>query len=797
MNFATSSLWLGLAISLAGCTPSTDAAPADAVVVATDTATDAPECSSRADCLHLDEPCRLGRCTTQQACVPETLPDGALCDDGGPCTASGACLAGSCSTVDKFCDDGLDCTLDGCLNGVCTHKPATGTACDDGDPCTAPGTCDDGACAPGPSICGCHADADCAAAEDGDPCNGTLYCDLSSTPRICRLDPSSVVQCSTEADTPCRSTACDPASGQCKVSYADEGASCDDEQPCTASECDAKGSCAQTAAKPCQCQVNANCAAFEDGNLCNGTLYCDKSAEPFNCKVMPSTVVQCNKGPKGACIAQVCTPKTGSCAAAIAGDGTACEDGNLCTQGDLCKGGICQAGGPACACVGDADCQPQEDGDACNGTLFCNLATHQCQLNPATIVNCPTVDDSACASRTCAPATGQCPLTATSGGGPCSDGNACTKGDVCADGECAPGKNQCPCQKDADCAAVDDGDVCNGKLFCHLQSKTCEVNPATVITCPTVDDTDCLKNLCAPKTGTCAPKKLKNDTDCDDGNPCTPSDGCFGGLCKGALSTCQCQQDLDCVKFEDGNLCNGLLYCQINDHTCQLNPATVVTCPSVDDTTCQRNLCQPSTGQCAMAKLDDGLQCQDGDPCTAWDVCQGGACKGGSPVCSCKNDADCAAFDDGDLCNGVTTCQKVGKDAFCKADPSTAVVCKADAGKPCTKASCLPKTGKCIAKPVADGEPCVDGDACTHKETCKAGQCGGPQIPCDDGNPCSVDVCVKGQCSHSNKSCDDGKPCTVDVCNYNNGDCVHAPAAANSPCNGGKGTCKAGLCVPA
>jgi hypothetical protein len=40
-------------------------------------------------------------------------------DEGGPCT----------------CDDGLDCTVDSCEEGWCSHSGDDGL-CDDGDPCT-------------------------------------------------------------------------------------------------------------------------------------------------------------------------------------------------------------------------------------------------------------------------------------------------------------------------------------------------------------------------------------------------------------------------------------------------------------------------------------------------------------------------------------------------------------------------------------------------------------------------------------------------------------------------------------
>jgi hypothetical protein len=68
-----------------------------------------------------------------------------------------------------------------------------------------------------------------------------------------------------------------------------------------------------------------------------------------------------------------------------------------------------------------------------------------------------------------------------------------------------------------------------------------------------------------------------------------------------------------------------------------------------------------------------------------------------------------------------------------------------------------------------DDSPCDDRNPCTTDDTCVAGACTGPTIPCpDDGNPCTDDVCASltGTCGVARSgACDDGDACTLnDAC---------------------------------
>ncbi len=78
--------------------------------------------------------------------------------------------------------------------------------------------------------------------------------------------------------------------------------------------------------------------------------------------------------------------------------------------------------------------------------------------------------------------------------------------------------NTCPCQSDLECLGKDDGNLCNGVPYCHKLTGQCQPNPATAVSCPSAGDTACLKNLCAPTTGLCAPTPVNLGASCSDGN---------------------------------------------------------------------------------------------------------------------------------------------------------------------------------------------------------------------------------------------------------------------------------------
>ncbi len=881
-------LWLGSVAAAAACASdaSDDAAQA---VAAAEAAADAAAAAAAS-------------AADAAAAVAAAGADGGA--DGGrvagtPCTKAADCKApsGPCQAV-------------ACVGGACVGFAHDG-GCEDGDPCTLGDICKAGTCTAGSNVCECASAADC---EKVDPCAGVAVCDTSAFPHRCKVDASKAPVCKGDTGSSCSKEVCVAAQGGCAVVPTAQAwldctpagctwraappglpaalapLACDDGDPCTSGDVCAGASCTP-GANACACKADADCK--DDSDVCNGKPFCDKGALPWSCKINPATVVSCSAADDTACSKAVCDAKTGACAAAPIEatakvcTGTACtfvaatpdpkapptpcDDGNVCTVGEVCGAGVCKASADVCKCGSDADCASKEDGDACNGTLYCDLQKGSCELNPATVIHCQTVDDTACSKHVCYPKSGLCapapvelaelvcadkacayalkkPGSNASKPTPCDDGNACTSGEACALGACSGGVDTCACSKDADCAKLDDGDVCNGVPYCDKAKQSCVANPKSVVVCQSVGDTACAKNACDPKSGACAPTSVGKTVEvcaeiagktqcvlevsaeaealgvgCQDGDPCTKSDVCKGGSCVAGAYTCACSADKDCLGQDDGNVCNGTMFCDKAKGTCKHNPATIVTCPTVADTPCLKNACHPSTGVCqavAIAKAQSvcsgvdchfevrlgaestvTVACEDGATCTKGDACGGGICKPGVFTCECDSNVDCAAKDDGNLCNGVPYCDKSNLAApKCKENPASAVLCPPSQSF-CAQNACDPALGTCVQVAAHQGKSCDDGTLCTEADACDGGQCKGNALVCDDGNACSNDSCVSAKgCVHAFKGCDDGNGCTVDVCDGKTGACVHDAVALDAkgcsdgdPCTLGD-ACKAGSC---
>ncbi|MBM4343126.1 MAG: hypothetical protein FJ100_07080 [Deltaproteobacteria bacterium] len=691
-------------------------------------------------------------------------------DPGPEATAGGDAAADAGTGFDlaqaqQQCESASDCPAAlACHVAACTPKGqcayaalADGATCSDGNACTTGDTCAGGSCA-GPGQLDC---------DDANPCTGDK---------------------------------CNPLAG-CVNLAATASTACDDGDACTQGDACEAGTCSP-GVNTCQCKQNTDCGKYEDGDLCNGTLYCDKAAgPPYVCKPNPASVVVCPSTADGPCQKNACVPATGQCQLQTAPANTPCDDGDKCTTGDFCEVGQCKPGANTCFCKSDADCKGQEDGNACNGTLFCNKAAAACQVNPVTVVSCLTIDDTACSKNTCNPKTGLCVHLPVAEGKPCDDGNACTPNETCQAGTCQSAANVCECAKDADCAAKDDGNPCNGSQFCDVKAGKCVTNPATVVHCNTDDDPACLRDVCDPKSGECAATALpKNGTPCDDGNPCTVAEACAGGACVATVNTCQCQSDADCKAKEDGDLCNGTLFCDKAAGKCVVNPATVVVCPNAFDEVCLANTCDKLTGTCGMKPVNQGNQCPGDNACSAGGWCQFGVCEvGETSTCACIKDADCGKFEDGDLCNGTLYCDKTGQAPVCKVIPGTVKTCATTQDTACLVNQCVATIGNCAM--TAKTGKCDDGDACTVGDTCQSGACAkGVALTCNDGDACTMDLCKAGygclSLPQAQTACDDGNPCTADGCAAQLG-CTHPPVSGpcddGSPCTAND-ACKDGAC---
>jgi hypothetical protein len=513
-------------------------------------------------------------------------------------------------------------------------------------------------------------------------------------------------------------------------------ATCDDGNPCTEGACEGQAGCKTTnKAGPCDA----------DGSVCTKDDACQDGACAAGAKVT------CDDG--NPCTDDSCDPDKGCVYTPAVGK--ACDaDNTACTQNDQCDAaGQCVAGPPKacstedpcikpkCNLVDGACLYPFAEGVDCNDGSACTTAD-KC-IDPATgckgsKLDCD--DGEVCTADSCDPKTG-CMHAAIPG--PCKDGDECTAPDTCADGKCA-GK--------ADGVDCDDN------------------NPCTKDSCDKVQG--CL-NL--PQSA----------TPCDDGNGCTVGDACDAGVCKPGSNTCACNTDAQCAGFEDGNLCNGTLFCDKSalPFKCKVNPVTVKTCDTSKDTFCASTLCVPATGACEVQKKVDGTSCDaDASVCSSDDQCKDGVCTPGAAL-PCDDKNPCTT----DSCDPKTGCTFVANTLPCDADGDACTVddlcadksCQAgapkdcDDGEFCTEDGCNPADGACTTKNLSkgceDGSACTEGDACADvggKWTCKPG----PGPDCDDKNPCTKDTCDKtAGCKSVNDdtakvACyEDGDPKTIDV----------------------------------
>lgn len=574
------------------------------------------------------------------------------------------------ATDDGLCDDKNPCTTDGCVKGgsECTHTPTTGK-CDDGSACTEDDACEaKGSCGGKAIVCddknpctqdSCKATTGCVytphnkPCSDGNACTANDLCDgkgacvglsinVSATcndNNVCTADTCDAKATGTDLDAGCTHT---PTAG-----------TCEDGNPCTNGDACTKGACVP-GANVCACNKDADCSGKEDGNLCNGTLYCNKTKAPFVCEVDPKTLVTCDTSKDDTCSATVCEAKSGKCGAVAATDGKNCDaDNSVCTTNDACLGGVCKAGKSVNCndknpCTDDS-CDPNkgcktaynvascDDGDACSVGDTC--AAGKCISGKLTTCD----DGSACTKDACDKKSGKCVFDAAKfeGDGCDADGSVCTTGDTCLKGVCTKGK-ALPC---------DDKKVC------------------------TTDS-------CDKKSGC---KHLNNSLSCDaDGDACTVGDGCKNGVCAvGPTKSC-----------DDKNVC------------------------TVD-------ACDSKTGKCTHdSKKLSGTACDaDGSKCTVGDACTSGTCTAGKTL-NCDDGKFCTT----DACNKATGCEQVPN----------------------------------------DGKSCDDGDDCTKADVCKGGTCSGKKLVCSDGNPCTVDSCGKGGCKYTNikngSGCGGGKYCVGGMC---------------------------------
>ncbi len=561
---------------------------------------------------------------------------------------------------------------DGIQTDSCAAQP-DGTACDDQNPCTVDDQCGSGLCIGGANMV-CDAQGACRPgscdpttgcvyddAADGSPCSVACFSASVCTGGVCEPDEQAAIVCPKPTDPCVDQLHCDPATGLCDVPIlAVPGTVCDsDADVCTLETCDAEGACIATgdldncseqqANNPCwtwTCNKKSGCvqtlfvvgASCDDNNPCTASDTCGVTdLGQAACLGEPLKIDDDNPCTDDSCTLGVVEHKPL--------DGVVCDSDDPCSDAGLCQDSACIPDSP-CECETDADCL---DDDLCAGELLCDQSgeTPKCVTTPGTAVVCePTGFD--CALNVCSPATGLCNLKPAPDGTPCDDGDACTPIDACASGQCTPGPP----------IGCDDGNPCTVDEFCaggECKSggqKDCD------------DGNPCTFDLCIPGIG-CKPEAFAGL--CDNGDKCTEGDLCIDGDCiAGDPVDCDddepctldgCESETGCTAKKlpgdcgDGDACTLNTVCQ--DGKC--GGGTLLDCD--DKKVCTTDSCDPDSG-CQHALVVGG--CEDGDACTAGDVCTGDACIPGPPL-TCDDGEECTT----DTCESDAGCVFTATDGAC------------------------------------------------------------------------------------------------------------------------------------
>ncbi|MGB0592565.1 MAG: LamG-like jellyroll fold domain-containing protein, partial [Myxococcota bacterium] len=613
-------------------------------------------------------------------CSNEITP-GAPCDDNDPTTRDDACnVEGQCGGFPIVCDEG-PCVLDAAPNGTdcdLTYKPQ-GAYCDDEDPQTKDDLCD-----------------------GADGCKGSPYsCELA----------------------PCEITSTPNGVG-CDVAYWAAETACDDADPTTKDDlCDGQGGCIGTpyACEPTQCQAESapngtGCDVTDklEGTACDDQDPGTKADQCDGQGACTGTPYTCEPGP---CVDSA-APNGAGCDLVFTAEGTGCDDADLSTKDDQCDG--------QGACLGTAfTCQPTQ----CEGSSV--------------------ADGQGCAVEYWAEGT------------ECDDDDLTTKDDQC-DGEggcvgtvieCEPTQCQVSSEPDGEgCVVIDkmagiachDGDV-------TTKSDACDGQGGCVGTPYTCEPTQC-EATSTPNGSGCDVDYWADGKDCDDQDPGTTDDQCDGqGGCMGTPYTCPvglCEltstpngQGCDvsyalegaaCDDQDSGTLgdqCDGQGGCEGTPYTCPVGQCDVSAAPNGTD--------------CDTSHKASGVACDDSDPETKDDQCDGNGECVGTPYGCVPSQCEASSEPDGDNCLVTYASVEAGCD---DSDPTTlddhcdgAGGC---VGTPygCTPSQCestsTPNGEDCTVEYAAAATPCDDEDPSTKDDQCDGfGLCGG------EGYTCPVGVC--------------------------------------------------------
>jgi hypothetical protein len=448
-------------------------------------------------------PCIDGICN----CAPLDC-SGKECGPDGCCGSCGECPAGF-ECVDWKCED----TSDPCFGKQCGPDGEGGSCgtcpCEGCHPCNV--YCDEGQCM-GEHDCPCIFECFGVCLEGDQAC---LQNCINDSPIEAQMAFNSLMEC---INIPCYYI------DECPVDPIEE---CPDEYyacfPPGDLDCEGVYLClSECGGDDQECVVQC----FDEGSIealevWDEYIDCMDLAGYFEC---PDDDDACYEQAEVACATEfnACLGCTPNCEGKECGDdGCSGSCGECEGPKNDCVEGECQA---ICDCLDDADCQPAEDFDLCNGKLVCGLTMPcMCELDPDSVVECPD-------GQVCAPETGACCSPSCEGKECGSDGcggecGSCGPGEDCVGSDCS--WNNCEPGKNGGCASSNSFFVCNEESSAFLEVP-CE---SPWLLCV---DGECLDVECVPgdvecqgmtATKECLPEGVwSQPQNCPEGTMCIEAD---------------------------------------------------------------------------------------------------------------------------------------------------------------------------------------------------------------------------------------------------------------------------------
>ena len=413
---------------------------------------------------------------------------------------------------------------------------------------------------------------------------------------------------------------CDGMTDECDPQKND----CEDDNPCTQNFC-----------------IDGKClySKLDDGALCNDMDPCTvgDTCQDGQCE---GTEKDCSQYSYATCHEGVCNESTGACEPSPVINGTDCDDNLFCTVDDACLDGVCT--GQPRDCNDDNFCTTDrcdESSDKCSNALQpipgaeimgdpscsngvdddCDGYTDEQDPNCNSCDSDSQCDDSnPCTENKCTD--GECNNPPKNDNSPCDDGVFCNGGDYCVGGSCSGhGGDPCPgpdgdsnctesCDEENDnCNSLDpDGSPCDDGLYCTV-SDSCQSGTCSGVDRDCSDSYDCTNDACDEQSVSCAHTPISDpgtegpvgDITCDNDR----DDDC-DGLTDTDDYDCLCQAS---ASSEDPDLCNN----QIDDDCDGVSDSNDPDCGCVPD--CTDKVCGDDGcgGQCG-SDCSDGLSCVHG-----------------------------------------------------------------------------------------------------------------------------------------------------------------------------------------